>query len=150
LTKNGAIAAEAVVFFDPARAGDFEFRRKRGGHLFSKMRFVSAQIEAMLDGDLWLRLARHANATAQRLARGLAELPGFAIEHPIEANEVFCRLPNKQTASALQAAGAKFYVWPPVSDPPLIRLVCSFATAEKDVEAFLTAARRSADLKAKN
>jgi threonine aldolase len=148
LTKNGAIAAEAVVFFDPARAADFEFRRKRGGHLFSKMRFVSAQIEAMLEGDLWLRLARQANATAQLLAKGLAELPGFSIENPVEANEVFCRLPSKQAASALQATGAKFYIWPPVSDSPLIRLVCSFATAEKDVDAFVTAARRTSELKA--
>jgi threonine aldolase len=148
LTKNGAIAAEAVVFFNPAQAADFEFRRKRGGHLFSKMRFVSAQIEAMLEGDLWLRLARHANAMAQRLGKALGELPGFVIEHPVEANEVFCRLPSKQVASALQAAGAKFYVWPPVSDPPLIRLVCSFATSEKDVEALVEVARRTVELKA--
>lgn len=148
LTKNGAIAAEAVVFFNPAQAADFEFRRKRGGHLFSKMRFVSAQIEAMLEGDLWLRLARHANSTAQRLAKALGEIPGYTIEHPVEGNEVFCRLPNKQTASALHATGAKFYVWPPVSDPPLIRLVCSFATNEKDVDAFVAAARRTAELKA--
>ena len=148
LTKNGAISAEAVVFFDPARAADFEFRRKRSGHLFSKMRFVSAQIEAMLDGGLWLRLAGHANAIARHLAKGLSDLPGFSIDSPVEANEVFCRLPNKQIAAALHAAGAKFYVWGPAGHHPLIRLVCSFATTEKDVEAFLTAARRTADLKA--
>jgi threonine aldolase len=112
------------------------------------MRFVSAQIEAMLEGDLWLRRARQAKPTAQRVAKARSELPGFALEHPVEANEVFCRLPNKQIAAALQATGAKFYVWPPVSDPPLIRLVCSFATSEKEVDAFVSAARRSAELKA--
>jgi threonine aldolase len=147
LTKNGAISAEAVVFFNRDLVGDFEFRRKRSGHLFSKMRFVSAQIEAMLDDNLWLRLATHANGIAKYLARGLSEL-GFPIENPIEANEVFCRLPNNDVASALQAAGARFYIWGAASERPLIRLVCSFATTEKDVDAFLIAARRSAELKA--
>src|SRR5690348_4964185 len=74
-TKNGAMAAEAVVFFDPKQAQEFAFRRKRGGHLFSKMRFLSAQLEAYLAGDLWLRNAGHANRMAARLAEGLATLP---------------------------------------------------------------------------
>ena len=145
LTKNGAIAAEAVVFFDPARAADFEFRRKRGGHLFSKMRFVSAQIEAMLEADLWLKLGGHANAMAQRLGGGLASIAGFSVEHPVEANEVFARLPDKQTLDALKAAGARFLVWGPAGDRPLIRLVCSFATAANDVDDFLAAARRAGE-----
>ncbi len=144
LTKNGALAAEAVIFFDPARAADVVFRRKRGGHLFSKMRFVSAQIEAMLDGGLWMRLAQHANAMAQRLGSGLAALPGIVLADPIEANEVFAQLPNKQTLKALQTAGARFYVWGPSSDQPLIRLVCSFATTEAEIEAFIAVARRAA------
>ena len=109
LTKNGALAAEAVVFFDAEQVADLAFRRKRGGHLLSKMRFVSAQIEAMLDGGLWLRLANHANAMAQRLGAGLAMLPGLSVADPIEANEVFARLPNKHTLKALQAAGARFF-----------------------------------------
>ena len=84
-TKNGAMAAEAVVFFDPDRAADFEFRRKRAAHLFSKMRFLSAQIEAMLDGDLWLKLAARANAVATRLADGLrAELRKLGRSAPAE------------------------------------------------------------------
>jgi threonine aldolase len=141
LTKNGAIAAEAVVFFDPARAADFEFRRKRGGHLFSKMRFFSAQIDAMLHDGLWLRLAARANATAQRLGKALASLPGFAIDEPIEANEVFVRMPDMQTVAALQEAGAKFYVWGPAGDRPLVRLVCSFATGDAEVDALLAAIR---------
>jgi threonine aldolase len=144
LTKNGALAAEAVVFFDPARAGDVAFRRKRGGHLFSKMRFVSAQIEAMLDGGLWLGLAQRSNAMAQRLGAGLAALPGFSLADPIEANEVFAQLPNKQTLKALQSAGARFYVWGPANDRPLIRLVCSFATTENEIDALLAVARRAA------
>jgi threonine aldolase len=137
-TKNGAIAAEAVVFFDPARAEDFVFRRKRAGHLISKMRFVSAQIEAMLDGDLWLKLARHANAMAARLGEGLKTLPGFTVTEAREANEVFVKLPSETAQKRLEAAGAKFYLWEPVSDGrPLIRLVCSFATGDAEVQQFL-------------
>lgn len=148
LTKNGAFAAEVVVFFDPARAADMSFRRKRGGHLFSKMRFLSAQIEAMLDGGVWLRLAAHSNAMALRLREGLTALPGFSVEHPVQANEVFARLPNKQMLRALNAAGARFLPWGPIGDQPLIRLVCSFATSEKDIEAFVAAARNAAEAKA--
>ncbi len=144
VTKNGALAAEAVIFFDPKRAADLDYRRKRGGHLFSKMRFLSAQIEAMLDDGLWLRLAGHANDMAQRLGSGLAHLPGFALEHPVEANEVFARLPSRTAMAALIAAGGKFYPWGPVTDYPLIRLVCSFATREAEVEQFLVAAKRTA------
>jgi threonine aldolase len=145
LTKNGAIAAEAVVFFDPARVADFEYRRKRGGHLFSKMRFVSAQLEAMLENDLWLRLARHSNAMAQQLGTALAKLPGFELENPIEANEVFVRLPGPHVADALKAAGARFYPWGPGGERPVIRLVCSFAIKESDIEAFLSVARRASE-----
>ncbi|MBI1212784.1 MAG: low specificity L-threonine aldolase [Alphaproteobacteria bacterium] len=148
LTKNGAVAAECVVFFDRARLADFEFRRKRGGHLFSKMRFFSAQIEAMLEDGLWLRLASHANSMAQQLSRELAKLPGFSLEDPTEANEIFVRLPNQSIADALKAAGARFYVWGPMRDKPVVRLVCSFATSESDVNAFLAACRRAVEVKA--
>jgi threonine aldolase len=144
VTKNGALAAEAVIFFDPKRAADIEYRRKRGGHLFSKMRFLSAQIEAMLDDGLWLKLAGHANAMARRLSQGLAQLPNFALGHPVEANEVFARLPSRAAMEALLAAGAKFYPWGPISERPLIRLVCSFATREAEVDQFLAAAKRAA------
>src|SRR5690606_40501465 len=74
-TKNGAFAAEAVVFFDPGRAASFGFRRKRGGHLWSKMRFLAAQFDAYLADELWLANARHANRLAAELAQGLAALP---------------------------------------------------------------------------
>ncbi len=145
VTKNGALAAEAVIFFDPARVADVEYRRKRSGHLFSKMRFLSAQIEAMLDGDLWLKLAGHANAMAAKLGNGLKEIPGFALTQPVEANEIFPKLPSAAAMKALEDAGAKFYLWEPVTDGrPVIRLVCSFATKESEVDQFLAAAKRAA------
>ena len=142
-TKNGAIAAEAVIFFDPGRAADIAYRRKRAGHLFSKMRYLSAQIEAMLDADLWLKLAARANAAATRLADGLRAIPGVTLEHPVEANELFVRLPSLAAMKALEAAGAKFYEWePPTEGRPLLRLVCAFSTTDAEVDALLAAARK--------
>jgi threonine aldolase len=138
-TKNGAAAAEAVIFFDPAKAGEFAFRRKRGGHLFSKMRFLSAQLDAYLADDLWLRNARHANAMAARLAAGLTQLAGMRLRHPVEANEIFVEMPN-QAIEALLARGFHFYRW----DGPqgnCVRLVTAFDTAPADVDAFLVTAR---------
>jgi threonine aldolase len=138
-TKNGAAAAEAVIFFDRAKAADFAFRRKRGGHLFSKMRFLSAQLDAYLAGDLWLRNARHANAMAARLAAGLSALPQMRLRHPVEANEIFVEMPNA-VIEALFARGFHFYRW----DGPqgnCVRLVTAFDTAAADVDAFLVTAR---------
>ncbi|NOT42043.1 MAG: low specificity L-threonine aldolase [Alphaproteobacteria bacterium] len=142
-TKNGAMAAEAVIFFNPAHATDIAYRRKRAGHLFSKMRYLSTQIEAMLDGGLWLKLAGHANAMATRLAEGLRSVKNVALEHPVEANELFVRLPSIAAMQTLEAAGAKFYEWePPAEGRPLIRLVCSFSTTPSEIDAFLAAARK--------
>src|SRR6266516_1400906 len=93
-TKGGALAAEAIVFFDPARATNMQERRKRGGQLVSKHRFIAAQIEAYLADGLWLKLARHANAMADRLSDGLARA-GLAPVWPVEANEVFVILPRQ-------------------------------------------------------
>ncbi|WP_035693191.1 threonine aldolase family protein [Azospirillum halopraeferens] len=137
-TKGGALAAEAVVFFNPAAAEGFGFRRKRGGHLVSKMRFVSAQLEAWLAGGLWLRLARHANARARDLAAGLAALPGARLVHPVEANEVFVELPEPAIA-ALAAAGIGFYRW----EGAVLRLVTAFDTPPVAVEAAIRAAAGS-------
>ncbi len=141
-TKNGALAAEAVVLFKPELAESFLYRRKRGGHLFSKMRFLSAQLEAYLDGDLWLANARHANAMARRLAEGLSETPGVALLHTVEANEIFARLPEA-LAEGLTAAGFQFYRWGS-PEHTKARLVTAFNTAEADVDAFLAAAARLA------
>jgi threonine aldolase len=143
-TKGGALAAEAVLFFEPTRAAGMQERRKRAGHLVSKHRFVAAQMEAFLADDLWLRLARHANAMADRLGKGLTAA-GYAPAWPVEANEVFVALPQ-EICERLQQAGASFYPWTsdslpkgrtPRDDSIMIRLVCSFATAVVDVDRFL-------------
>lgn len=134
-TKNGALAAEAVVFFDKALAETFGFRRKRAGHLISKMRFVSAQLDAYLKDDLWLKLANHANEQAQKLASGLKSLADAHLLYPVEANEIFIRLPLRMVAG-LREAGFQFYDWPGAA-PGTIRLVTSFATQAKDVDAFV-------------
>ena len=141
-TKNGALGAEAVVFFDPKLAESFGYRRKRGGHLFSKMRFVSAQLEAYLKDDLWLRLARHANAMAKRLADGLAAIPGIELLYSVEANEIFARIPAAAITGAL-AEGYVFYRWQGEADEKC-RFVCAFNTKAADVDGLLTALRRHA------
>jgi threonine aldolase len=142
-TKNGALCAEAVVFFDPKLAADFERRRKRAGHLWSKMRFLSAQLLAYLSDDLWLKNARHANAMAEALALGLRSMPDARVLQPVHANEIFVELPEK-TVVALESAAFKFYRWPlHQSDRGIaIRLVTSYMTRGSDIEAFIAAARQ--------
>jgi threonine aldolase len=144
-TKGGALAAEAVVFFDPARGANMSERRKRGGQLVSKHRFLAAQMEAYLAGDLWLKLARHANAMADRLAENLTGA-GLAPIWPVEGNEVFVALPAP-IDERLRAAGASYYPWTtealPVGGAPakgtvLARLVTSFATTPDEIERFIT------------
>jgi len=140
-TKNGALAAEAVVFFDPALAREFEFRRKRGGHLLSKMRFLSAQLDAYLSDGLWLANAHHANTMARRLVAGLTPLKGTALLYPVDANEIFVVLPSR-VHEALQEAGAQYHPWP--SDRPgerAWRLVTAFDTDPEDVDRFLSVAK---------
>jgi len=138
-TKGGCMAAEAVVFFDPALAESFGHRRMRGGHLVSKMRFVSVQLEAYLSDGLWLKLARHANAMAQRLAQGLAaalpRLPGAKLLHPVEANELFVQLPGG-VITGLRQAGFQFDDWP-AEEGQAVRLVTAFNTEAADVEQLL-------------
>lgn len=143
-SKGGALAAEAILFFDPARGAGMQDRRKRAGHLVSKHRFIAAQIEAYLAGDLWLRLARRANAMADRLGKGLTAL-GFAPIWPIEANEVFVTLPTA-AIERLNSAGASFYPWTTESvpkevalprDASIVRLVASFATTREEVDQFI-------------
>jgi threonine aldolase len=144
-TKNGCLGVEAVVLFDPARAWELELRRKRGGHLVSKHRYLSAQMEAYLEGDLWLRLARAANARAARLAAGLRALPGVRLQHPADGNIVFAGWPRAGHRRA-QSAGARYYLWPmsqslegPADAEVTARLVCNWATTEPDVDRLLAA-----------
>ena len=144
-TKGGAMAAEAVVFFDPPRAASFGERRKRGGHLVSKHRFVAAQFSAYLEQDRWLDLARHANAMADRLARELAAI-GLPPVWPVEANLVFVVLPRALDTS-LTAAGASYYVRSSEAAPVgpgevLVRLVTSFSTEEADIERFVNLCKK--------
>ena len=144
-TKNGAMAAEVVVFFDQRRGAEFEVRRKRAGHLWSKMRFLSAQLLAYLGNDLWLRHARHANGLAARLSAGLAALPGARLAAPTDANEVFIGLPLP-IIEGLEKDGFEFYRWPapPGLDATVIRLVTSFDMPAEAVDALLAAAARHA------
>ncbi len=151
-TKNGALACEAVILFDPARAADLPFRRKRAGHTLSKGRFLGAQMVAWLADDHWRDLARHANAMAARLATGLADIPGVRMPWPRQVNEVFAILPGPLDR-ALRACGARYYDWgargltamqAPGADEVFVRLVTSFATTPDDVDHFLKIARASA------
>jgi threonine aldolase len=144
-TKGGAMGAEAVVFFDAKRGANMIDRRKRGGALLSKHRFIAAQIEAFLDGGLWLKLARHANDMADRLATGLSAA-GCAPVWPVEANEVFAPI-AREADQRLKAAGAVYHEWPPLGlslpeDRTLIRLVTSFQTTPAEVDNFLGTLRR--------
>lgn len=146
-TKNGLMGVEAVIFFDPAKAWEFELRRKRGGHLFSKHRYLSAQMDAYLQDDLWLQLAGRANDAAQQLAQGIAALPGGRLLHPCDANMVFAEWPRAGHRAA-HDGGAAYYFWPGdasldgAPDAPLsARLVCSWSTRPEDVQRLLALAR---------
>jgi threonine aldolase len=138
-TKNGAMAAEAVIVFSRGLARDISFRRKRGGHLLSKMRFISAQLDAYLEGGLWLRLAAHANAMTARLAAGLAVVPGVELLVQPQANELFPRLPVT-AIRRLRESGALFHPWPMPGDSAeaqTVRLVTSFQTEAAEIDRFL-------------
>ena len=135
-TKNGLLLGEAVVFLAEGLAKDFEFVRKQTAQLASKMRFISAQLDALLADDLWRRNAAHANAMAARLAEAITPIEGVSLAYPVQANGVFAHLP---TAAIEQlefgADGARaFYVW----DEPtgVVRLMCSWDTTEGDVDEF--------------
>jgi threonine aldolase len=136
-TKNGALAAEAVIFFRPELAREFELRRKRAGHLWSKLRYLSAQLVACLENELWLRNARGANALAVRLAAGL-QRRGLSLLQPVQANEVFAAMPAA-LITALHEQGFEFYQWPapPGQLLPVVRLVTAYDMRATDVDALL-------------
>jgi threonine aldolase len=131
-TKNGMPFCEAVVFFDQALADEFARRRKQGGQLASKMRFLAAPWLAMLDGGAWLRHASHANAMARRLRDAIVGLPGVSLIAPVEANGVFAHLP-RAAIDRLHAKGWRFYVF--VGDTGC-RFMCSWDTTPEAVDAF--------------
>ena len=144
-SKNGCFAAEAVVFFDPDRARGFEFHRKRGGHLFSKSRFVAAQFSAYLQDDHWPEMATHANAMARRLADGIQASAGASLAWNPDGNEVFAVI-RKAADERLREAGAAYYDWPAAGliaepldkDSILVRLVTSFRTEPAEIDAFVS------------
>ena len=124
--KNGGMSAEAVVLFDPEQADMVKYRRKRAGHLQCKGRYLAAQVLAMLDGDLWLANARHANAAAQDIASGCGE----RLMHPVEANELFVRL-SESEREALRSQGFEFYDW----GADAARFVTAWNTRDEDAQA---------------
>jgi threonine aldolase len=136
-TKNGLLGAEAVVVLNPSLAPGLEYLRKQSLQLASKMRFLAAQFDALLTGELWLRNAAHANAMAARLLAAVRELPGVAITRPVQANAVFAILP----AAAREALGRQFdfYTWEAGSGE--VRWMCSWDTTPDDVDAFAEALR---------
>ncbi len=145
-TKNGAMAAELLVVFDESLAESLRIRQKRAGHLWSKQRYLAAQLLAYLENDLWLGLAGHANAQAQRLSEGLSALPGVHLEAPTQANAVFVHLPTAMQ-DALREAGAIFYPWHAPGLAPSetrVRLVTHHAAPQEDVARFLAVAEAAA------
>ncbi|SPJ25864.1 threonine aldolase family protein [Palleronia abyssalis] len=139
-TKNGLLGVEAAVIFDPDLAWEFELRRKRAGHLFSKHRFLSAQMEAYLTDDLWIEMARAANAAASRLVAGMKTIPEATLLHPSHANIVYATFP-RAAHRRLQDAGAQFYsMGSPEGDPdePVrARLVCDWSATDANTDRFL-------------
>jgi threonine aldolase len=137
-TKNGIAVGEAVVFFNPELAREFDYRCKQGGQLASKMRFLSAPWTGMLQDGAWLRHAEHANAMARRLELALNQIPGIEVAYPVQSNAVFARIPEPVVEAAHQR-GWKFYTH--VGGWEESRLMCSWDTTPEDVDGF------AADLK---
>lgn len=128
-TKNGVAMGELVVFFDKKASTDFQYRVKQAGQLGSKMRFLAAPWVGLLEGDVWLRNARHANEAARKLAQGLKKEAGIESVFPVESNAVFIQL-DDQVVQGLHARGWQFYKF---IEPDIYRLMCSWATNDEDI-----------------
>ncbi|MCD0452912.1 low specificity L-threonine aldolase [Actinocorallia sp. API 0066] len=134
-TKNGAMLGEAVVVLNPELTGPIKYLRKSAMQLASKMRFVSAQLIALYEGDLWLRNARHANAMARRLEEAVRGLPGLTVLRPVQSNAVFAVLPREATERLQKRF--RFYTWDERTGE--VRWMASFDTTEADIDAFAAA-----------
>ncbi len=137
-TKNGLMGVEAVILFDPQKAWEFELRRKRAGHLFSKHRFLAAQMQAYLQDDLWCHLARHANAAGAELEQALTTVDGFSLQYRRDANLMFAQWPRAGHDRA-KTAGAYYYDMPGTGAPDDIlgaRLVCNWNTTSEEIAQF--------------
>ncbi|MFZ2905204.1 MAG: low specificity L-threonine aldolase [Cyclobacteriaceae bacterium] len=132
-TKNGMMFGEAILIFNPALASDFYYRRKQGMQLHSKMRFISAQFEALLSNELWRRNATHANYMAKKLEAGLRSIPGISITQSVDGNGVFAIFP-KEIIAELQKE-VFFYVWNDRTNE--VRLMCAFDTKEEEIDRFV-------------
>ncbi len=139
-TKNGGVAAEAVVVMRPEFASAGQFLRKQQMQLGSKMRFMAAQFAALLEDGLWLRSAQHANAMARLLASGVGQIPGVRIRYPVQSNAVFAELPPEQIASLRR--DWTFHVW---DGENVVRWMTAFDTTVADVEAFVAAVKLTSD-----
>jgi threonine aldolase len=141
-TKNGLMAVEAVIFFNPKHAWEFELRRKRGAHLFSKHRFLAAQMQSYLAGDLWLDMAKKSNDASARLIQGLKQIPEVQIDFEPQANIIFAQWP-RAAHQRLHAAGAQYYVMAgdhttgPSDELLPARLVADWSTTPENVDKFL-------------
>ncbi len=131
-TKNGAMAAEAVILFNPQLGRNFPFLRKQAMQLASKMRFVSAQIDALLSHDLWRKNATHSNRMARLLEKEIRKIPGVRIVYEVEANGVFAQIPRRAIAKIQQRYF--FYIWN--EEQSVVRWMCSFDTMPDDVKEF--------------
>ena len=138
-TKCGLLGAEAVVFLRPGLADDYLYARKQGTQLASKMRFISAQLLRLFEGDLWRETAGHANAMARRLGGAAAEVPGVRIAYPLQANAVFAALPRPVIERLHEQY--HFYVWD--EDAGVVRWMCSWQTTPDDVDALAGALREA-------
>jgi len=145
-TKNGLLGVEAVIFFNPEHAWEFELRRKRGAHLFSKHRYLAAQMSAYLQDDLWLELARSANRAAARMVHGLKSVPKVTFDHAPEANMLFPRF-SRRLHQHLHEKGAIYHLWDGTLDggEPAEnltgRLVCDWSVKDADIDRFIKAAK---------
>ena len=142
-TKNGLLFGEAVVVLRQDLAHGLEYLRKQSMQLASKMRFPAAQLSALLEGDVWLRNARHANAMARRLAEAVREVEGFELTQRVEANAVFATLPRRAIDALLDRLPGEnpFYVWDEAREE--VRWMCSWDTAPDDVERFAAELRHA-------
>ena len=128
-TKNGIAGGELVIFFDKTASRDFQYRVKQAGHLGSKMRFLAAPWLGLLNGDVWLRNARHANEAARELAQRLGNELGVETVFPVESNAVFVQL-DDQVVRGLHARGWRFYKF---VEPNIYRLMCSWSTTDEAI-----------------
>jgi len=140
-TKQGIMCGEAVIVLQPDLAADFPYWQKNSMQLASKMRFIAAQFEALLDGDLWLANARHANAMAGRLRAAVQDLPYVKIEYPVQSNAVFVRLP----LDLIEPLSRHSFFWPWDPTIGLVRWMCSFDTLQRDIDEFVAHLRQLAE-----